>query len=150
TTITGPPPPKRNRRVRPERWTPARSADRAAPTSRGPMRSPIPRRRGRCITAPMKLAGRWLVVSMLVAGAATAAPRRPKRPPAKAPAAAADDALAESYYRVGTDLYDGGEFVDAARIFERAVVKAPARAALLFNVASAYDKAGDRDKAILW
>src|SRR3954468_12404575 len=66
------------------------------------------------------------------------------------PALAADDektAAAKRFYETGTLLYDRGEFVDAAKEFERAYKEQP-RPALLYNIASSYDKGGDRKKAI--
>ncbi|MGZ3406587.1 MAG: chalcone isomerase family protein [Polyangia bacterium] len=66
------------------------------------------------------------------------------------PARAADDdktAAARRFYETGTLLYDRGEFLDAAREFERAYREQP-KAALLYNIATAYDKAGERDKAV--
>jgi tetratricopeptide (TPR) repeat protein len=75
---------------------------------------------------------------VLAGGVAVAAP--PK----------ADDektAAAKRFYETGTLLYDRGEFVDAAREFERAYKEQP-KAELLYNIASAYDKGGERKKAV--
>jgi hypothetical protein len=44
-------------------------------------------------------------------------------------------------------LYERGEFVDAAREFERAYQEQP-KPELLYNIASAYDKGGERKKAV--
>src|SRR4051812_37373411 len=66
------------------------------------------------------------------------------------PAFAADDektSAAKRFYETGTLLYDRGEFLDAAREFERAYREQP-KAALLYNIATAYDKAGERAKAV--
>jgi tetratricopeptide (TPR) repeat protein len=66
------------------------------------------------------------------------------------PSRAADDdktAAAKRFFETGTLLYDRGEFVDAAHEFERAYREQP-KAALLYNIATAYDKAGERTKAV--
>jgi len=66
------------------------------------------------------------------------------------PALAADDektAAAKRFYETGTLLYDRGEFLDAAKEFERAYREQP-RPALLYNIASSYDKGGDRVHAV--
>ena len=66
------------------------------------------------------------------------------------PARAADDdktAAAKRFYETGTLLYDRGEFLDAAREFERAYREEP-KSALLYNIATAYDKGGERQKAV--
>ncbi|MCU1276484.1 MAG: hypothetical protein JWM53_30 [bacterium] len=66
------------------------------------------------------------------------------------PAHAADDektSAAKRFYETGTLLYDRGEFLDAAHEFERAYREQP-KAALLYNIATAYDKAGERAKAV--
>jgi hypothetical protein len=66
------------------------------------------------------------------------------------PAVASDDdktAAARRFYETGTLLYDRGEFLDAAHEFERAYREQP-KAALLYNIATAYDKAGERTKAV--
>ena len=65
-------------------------------------------------------------------------------------ASAADDdktTAAKRFYESGTFLYDRGEFVDAAKEFERAYHESP-RPALLYNIASSYDKGGERAKAV--
>jgi tetratricopeptide (TPR) repeat protein len=67
-----------------------------------------------------------------------------------APQKAADDektTAAKRFYETGILLYDRGEFVDAAREFERAYQEQP-RPPLLYNIASAYDKGGERKKAV--
>lgn len=56
-------------------------------------------------------------------------------------------AAAKRFYETGMLLYDRGEFVDAAREFERAYKEQP-RPALLYNIASAYDKGGERQRAV--
>lgn len=66
------------------------------------------------------------------------------------PARAADDdktAAAKRFYETGTLLYDRGEFLDAAKEFERAY-REQAKPALLYNIASSYDKGGDRVHAV--
>jgi tetratricopeptide (TPR) repeat protein len=66
------------------------------------------------------------------------------------PAVAADDektAAAKRFYETGTLLYDRGEFLDAAKEFERAYREQP-KPALLYNIASSYDKGGDRAHAV--
>ncbi len=63
---------------------------------------------------------------------------------------AADDektTAAKRFYESGTLLYDRGEFHDAAREFERAYREQP-KPALLYNIASSYDKAGEGAKAV--
>ncbi|MCA1664232.1 MAG: hypothetical protein LC659_08190, partial [Myxococcales bacterium] len=65
-------------------------------------------------------------------------------------ARAADDAktgAAKRFYETGTLLYDRGEFLDAAKEFERAYREQP-KPALLYNIASSYDKGGDRVHAV--
>jgi tetratricopeptide (TPR) repeat protein len=59
----------------------------------------------------------------------------------------AKTAAAKRFYETGTLLFDRGEFVDAAKEFERAYQEQP-RPELLYNVASAYDKGGERRKAV--
>jgi tetratricopeptide (TPR) repeat protein len=56
-------------------------------------------------------------------------------------------AAARRFYETGTLLFDRGEFLDAAKEFERAYAETP-RAELLYNIASAYDKGGERQKAV--
>jgi hypothetical protein len=89
---------------------------------------------------------RSLVGWVLVAGvAATLAGRVATAAPAKV-----DDektAAAKRFYETGTLLFDRGEFLDAAKEFERAFRESP-KAALLYNIASAYDKGGERMKAV--
>jgi tetratricopeptide (TPR) repeat protein len=79
-----------------------------------------------------------LMATLLVAGLAWAAP--PNR----------DDeatAAARRFYESGTYLFDRGKFIEAAKEFERAY-EVQARPALLYNIASAYDKGGERMKAV--
>jgi tetratricopeptide (TPR) repeat protein len=54
---------------------------------------------------------------------------------------------AKHFYDTGALLFDRGEFLDAAKEFERAYKEAPLPA-FLYNIASAYDKGGDRAKAV--
>lgn len=54
---------------------------------------------------------------------------------------------AKRFYDTGLLLYDRGEFIDAAKEFERAYGEQP-RPELLYNIASAYDKGGERKKAV--
>jgi tetratricopeptide (TPR) repeat protein len=54
---------------------------------------------------------------------------------------------AKRFFDAGTLLFERGQFVDAAHEFERAYAEAPF-AAFLYNIASAYDKGGDRPKAV--
>ena len=78
-----------------------------------------------------------LTAVLLVATVATAAPRP-------------DDektAAAKRFYETGSLLFDRGEFLDAAKEFERAYKEQP-RPELLYNIASAYDKAGERKRAV--
>jgi hypothetical protein len=87
------------------------------------------------------LLGSWLVLAPLASWAA---------PPAKQSAPAADDekkAAAKRFYDTGTLLFERGEFIDSAREFERAYAEAPFPA-FLYNIATAYDKGGDRAKAV--
>jgi len=63
------------------------------------------------------------------------------------PARAEDRAAAKRFFDTGTLLYDRGEFLDAAKEFERAYQEAPLPA-FMYNVASAYDKGGERKKAV--
>src|SRR5438045_8312761 len=53
---------------------------------------------------------------------------------------------AKHFYDTGALLFERGEFLDAAKEFERAYKEAPLPA-FLYNIASAYDKGGDRAKA---
>src|SRR3954467_12799476 len=82
--------------------------------------------------------GLW---ALLACGTAMAAP----------PAAPEQDdektAAAKRFYETGTLLYDRGEFLDAAKEFERAYREQP-KPALLYNIASSYDKGGDRAHAV--
>jgi tetratricopeptide (TPR) repeat protein len=55
-------------------------------------------------------------------------------------------AAAKRFFDAGTLLFDQGQFADAAKEFERAYAQAPLPA-FLYNIASSYDKAGDRPKA---
>jgi tetratricopeptide (TPR) repeat protein len=64
--------------------------------------------------------------------------------------AAGDDdkkALAKKYFETGMVLYDRGDFLDAARDFERAYHESQIPA-FMYNIASAYDKGGERAKAV--
>jgi tetratricopeptide (TPR) repeat protein len=81
----------------------------------------------------------FLLVCSLVS-AADAAPRK---------AAPVDPKIqaAKRFFESGQLLYNRGEFLDAAKEFERAYAEDP-RAGLLYNVAQAYDKGGDRVKAV--
>ena len=56
-------------------------------------------------------------------------------------------AAAKHFYDTGMLLYDRGDFVDAAKEFERAYGESPLPE-LLYNIAQAYDKGGDRKKAV--
>jgi tetratricopeptide (TPR) repeat protein len=67
-------------------------------------------------------------------------------PPAKS-ADAEKRAAAKQFYDAGMLLYDRGEFLDAAKEFERAYQEA-ALPDMLYNIAQAYDKGGDRKKAV--
>jgi tetratricopeptide (TPR) repeat protein len=55
-------------------------------------------------------------------------------------------AAAKRFFDAGTLLYDRGDFIEAAREFERAYAEAPL-GDFLYNIATAYDKGGDRKKA---
>lgn len=79
-----------------------------------------------------------LIATLLVGALAWAAP------PARDDEATA---AARRFYESGTFLFDRGQFIDAAREFERAYEVQP-RPALLYNIASAYDKGGERMKAV--
>lgn len=59
----------------------------------------------------------------------------------------ADAALAEKYNQDALEAYRGQDFVQAARLFERAYNADPSPL-LLWNMARAYDSAGDRDAAL--
>lgn len=61
-----------------------------------------------------------------------------------------DSKAAESLYRAGIVLYESGQFVDAAKLFAGAALKAPKESALYYNAAKGYDKAGDRKLALEW
>jgi tetratricopeptide (TPR) repeat protein len=79
-----------------------------------------------------------LVAALTLTAAVLAAP--PKKDDEKT-------AAAKRFYEAGTLLFDRGEFADAAKEFERAYSEQPLPS-LLYNIASAYDKAGDRKKAV--
>jgi len=66
------------------------------------------------------------------------------------PAPAPDDpkkAAAKQFYEAGMLLYDRGEFLDAAKEFERAYGESPLPD-LLYNIGQAYDKGGERKHAL--
>jgi tetratricopeptide (TPR) repeat protein len=66
------------------------------------------------------------------------------------PPSAADSekkAAAKHFYDAGMLLYDRGEFLDAAKEFERAYGEQPLPD-LQYNIAQAYDKGGERKKAV--
>jgi tetratricopeptide (TPR) repeat protein len=83
-----------------------------------------------------------LGVLVLVAVPALAAPKS-----APAPADDPKKAAAKQFYEAGQLLYDRGEFIDAAKEFERAYGESPLPD-LLYNIGQAYDKGGDRKKAV--
>jgi tetratricopeptide (TPR) repeat protein len=56
-------------------------------------------------------------------------------------------AAAKQFYEAGMLLYDRGEFLDAAKEFERAFGESPLPD-LLYNIGQAYDKGGERKKAV--
>ena len=85
---------------------------------------------------------RWMLLSFLLATAsAWAAPK------AAPPVDDEKKTAAKHFYDTGTLLFDRGEFLDAAKEFERAYTEAPLPA-FLYNVASSYDKGGERKKAV--
>jgi tetratricopeptide (TPR) repeat protein len=90
------------------------------------------------------------VILAVVGGGVQAAPKGKTATAQPAPASSsADDekkAAARHFYDAGTLLYDRGEFVDAAKEFERAYSEWPFPA-FLYNIAQSYDKGGDRQKA---
>jgi tetratricopeptide (TPR) repeat protein len=79
----------------------------------------------------------WLVL----AGASWAAPK------ATLPVDDEKKTAAKHFYDAGALLFERGEFLDAAKEFERAYGETPLPA-FLYNIASAYDKGGDRKKAV--
>jgi tetratricopeptide (TPR) repeat protein len=83
-----------------------------------------------------------LAALLLVAPLARAAPK-----PAPAPPEDEHQAAARRFFEAGTLLYDRGEFLDAAKEFERAFSEKPLPA-FLYNIATSYDKGGDRRKAV--
>jgi tetratricopeptide (TPR) repeat protein len=84
-------------------------------------------------------------ILMVIALALTTAAARAA--PAKAGPDDEKTAAAKRFYETGTLLYERGEFLDAAKEFERAYQEQP-RAALLYNIASSYDKGGERKRAV--
>jgi tetratricopeptide (TPR) repeat protein len=83
-----------------------------------------------------------LLLLLCAAAPAVAAPGKNLRP-AEDPRREA----AKRFFEAGTLLYERGEFTDAAKEFERAYSEDPLPA-FLYNIASAYDKAGDRKRAV--
>ena len=55
----------------------------------------------------------------------------------------------ESGFARGNRLYAAGQFADSARAYEEAVRQGDYRANLFYNLANAYDRLGDRGRAIL-
>jgi tetratricopeptide (TPR) repeat protein len=88
-----------------------------------------------------------LLLAVTFASPALAGPG--KGQPAKAEPAPEDPkrVAAKRFYEAGTLLYERGEFADAAKEFERAYGEEPLPA-FLYNIGSAYDKAGDRKRAV--
>lgn len=84
-----------------------------------------------------------IVGLVIVAGVAAAKPKDTKPGDENAD-------LAKSYFKAGRDLFESGEFLEAAKQFERAYNKVPAEKAFLYNVANSYDKGGDRKNAVAW
>jgi tetratricopeptide (TPR) repeat protein len=80
-------------------------------------------------------------MTLSLGGAALAAPK------AATPEEAEKRAAAKHFYDTGTLLYDRGEFLDAAKEFERAYSESPLPD-ILYNIAQAYDKGGDRKRAV--
>jgi tetratricopeptide (TPR) repeat protein len=81
----------------------------------------------------------FCLLIVLAAGSAWAAPKdKPED---------GQTAASRRFFETGTLLFDRGEFLDAAREFERAYAEQPLPA-FLYNIASAYDKGGERKKAI--
>ena len=74
----------------------------------------------------------------MVAVPALAAPKQ-----APAPADDPKKAAAKQFYEAGQLLYERGEFIDAAKEFERAYGESPLPD-LLYNIGQAYDKGGER------
>jgi len=91
---------------------------------------------------------RAVICMVLVSGVAWAAPKGKQAAAQPAPAPAEDEkrTAAKRFFDTGTLLYERGEFLDAAKEFERAYSEAPIPA-FLYNVAQSYDKGGDRQKA---
>jgi tetratricopeptide (TPR) repeat protein len=83
----------------------------------------------------MRGIGAFCVVAALCAGTAGAAPIDAEK-----------KAAARRFFDTATLLYERGEFLDAAKEFERAYGEAPI-ADFLYNIATAYDKGGAREKA---
>lgn len=84
---------------------------------------------------------RLLVIAMLLGAAGARAAPKPS------PAGDEKGGAARRFYETGMLHYERGEFLDAAREFERAFGE-QASPALLYNIGSAYDKAGERRKAV--
>src|SRR3954452_15506651 len=83
----------------------------------------------------------WLLLTWLAATPLWAAPKSPPPPDDEKKVAA------KHFYDTGALLFERGEFIDAAKEFERAYKEAPLPA-FLYNIASAYDNGGDRAKAV--
>jgi len=85
-----------------------------------------------------------LALMVLVPSLVAAAPKKPA--PAPAPVDE-KEATARRFYDSGTVLFNRGQFLDAAREFEHAYSE-KALPDILYNIGLAYDKGGERMKAV--
>lgn len=92
----------------------------------------------------------WLFGALIAAQSLAAAPPSPPEEGSIMALTTDEARAADSLYRAGLVLYEGGKFVDAAHLFASAAEKAPKECALQYNAAKAFDKAGDRKTAIDW
>lgn len=91
------------------------------------------------------ITNRWTRVLTLCVAGLVGMPANETWARAPAPASAQDEAT--RHYEDGMRLFEGGEFQAAARAFEAAYALVP-DAALLYNLALAWEEAGDLDQAL--
>jgi hypothetical protein len=91
---------------------------------------------------------RGLVLTVLVAATAMAAPARAQPSPTSGRGAASGDVdIARAHFNTGQAYYEHGRFEDAAHEFEEAY-RLSAKAPLLYNVGKSYDGSNDFARAL--